>query len=87
MYIIDYLNFNFISDTFGQFDFGGELNLKHYGNITPPQYNLKSIKVPVVLIYADNDLISNPTVGDFRECIKRNIIHSCFASCAGCDDT
>lgn len=42
---------------FSQYNYGSRGNMKLYGQRTPPDYNLKSCKVPVILIYADGDTL------------------------------
>lgn len=53
------------SGTFGQFDYKREKNLKIYGQILPPQYNLSNILTKLQIIYATNDLILSPLVNQF----------------------
>ncbi|VVC24412.1 Partial AB-hydrolase lipase domain,Alpha/Beta hydrolase fold [Cinara cedri] len=48
-----------LKDSFGQFDYGPTLNLLHYNSTEPPTYNLKSIKVPITLIYGKNDILAD----------------------------
>lgn len=49
------------SGKFVQFDHGWFTNKRKYGSIKPPAYNLKAIRTPVFLHYADNDWLSTPT--------------------------
>ncbi|XP_060526854.1 lipase member K-like isoform X2 [Cylas formicarius] len=44
---------------FQQFDYGLEGNMRQYGTPNPPQYDLKKIKVPMHLIYAENDKLTS----------------------------
>lgn len=53
---------NFIVGSFGQFDYGPVLNLQHYNSTEPPTYNLKSINVPITLIYGKNDILADEKV-------------------------
>ncbi|KAB0799468.1 hypothetical protein PPYR_07348 [Photinus pyralis] len=46
-----------LNGTLAYFDHGAETNLKVYGSIHPPQYDLSQLKVPTYLIRALNDLI------------------------------
>lgn len=48
-----------LKDTFGQYDYGSALNLRHYNSTEPPAYDLKSINVPVTLIYGENDILAD----------------------------
>ena len=48
--------------SFSHFDYGPEDNLQAYGTITPPEYNLKNVRVPVRIYYAQSDTIANPEV-------------------------
>ncbi|XP_025198770.1 lipase 3-like isoform X2 [Melanaphis sacchari] len=50
-----------LKDSFGQYDYGRTLNLRHYNSTEPPTYNLKSIKVPITLIYGENDILADTT--------------------------
>ncbi|XP_063992549.1 lipase member K-like [Diachasmimorpha longicaudata] len=63
------------SGKFQQYDYENpELNLKHYGQTTPPLYNTRNIMVPSVIFRAPNDPLS--TVADIRGLIShlpRNI--------------
>ncbi|XP_011176163.1 lipase 3 [Solenopsis invicta] len=47
------------SGKFRQYDYGLAGNLKKYGSIHPPNYNLGKIKLPVVLHYATNDWLAH----------------------------
>ena len=49
------------SNKFRRFDYY-ENNFKHYGLPEPPDYHLQTIKVPISLFWATNDLISSPKV-------------------------
>lgn len=49
-------------DSFGQYDYGLFGNNEVYHSSKPPQYNLKSINVPITLIYGNNDLLAEVTV-------------------------
>ncbi|XP_058794622.1 lipase 3-like [Phymastichus coffea] len=44
-----------ISGKFRQYDFGSDENYLRYKNVTPPEYPLERITVPVVLYYGMND--------------------------------
>jgi hypothetical protein len=48
-----------LKDTFGQYDWGRALNLRHYNSTEPPTYDLKSIRVPITLIYGENDILAD----------------------------
>eukprot|EP01126_Amoeba_proteus_P065947 TRINITY_DN9464_c0_g1_i1.p1 TRINITY_DN9464_c0_g1~~TRINITY_DN9464_c0_g1_i1.p1 ORF type:complete len:257 (-),score=49.38 TRINITY_DN9464_c0_g1_i1:120-890(-) len=51
-------------NTFGKYDYGCGIfdceNLKHYGQTTPPQYNLSALKLPVALYYGGDDTLADP---------------------------
>nr|AWU67118.1 putative triacylglycerol lipase [Crangon crangon] len=49
----------FSSGRFQQFDWGKSLNMKNYGQETPPQYNVTNIKVPITLFWANNDWLTS----------------------------
>lgn len=44
---------------FQQYDYGPRGNMIKYGNVTPPEYNLKNINRPIYLFYAENDIFSS----------------------------
>jgi lysosomal acid lipase/cholesteryl ester hydrolase len=46
------------SAKFRQYDFGMIDNLKKYGSVNPPNYDLKKITAPTFLIYSKNDWLS-----------------------------
>lgn len=48
------------SGRFRQFDHGSISNLRLYGNIRPPNYNLRNIRAPVALHYSSNDWLAEP---------------------------
>ena len=48
------------SGKFVQFDHGWITNKRIYGSFKPPAYDLRRIKTPVFLHYADNDWLSTP---------------------------
>ncbi|XP_060863539.1 lipase 3-like isoform X1 [Metopolophium dirhodum] len=50
-----------LKDTFGQYDYGRAMNLRHYNSTEPPTYDLKSIRVPITLIYGENDILADTT--------------------------
>jgi len=54
--------FRLFTDTFGQYDYGHAMNLRHYNSTEPPTYDLKSIRVPITLIYGENDILANTIV-------------------------
>ncbi|KAJ8985385.1 hypothetical protein NQ317_007542, partial [Molorchus minor] len=48
------------SGVFGRFDYGILGNLEIYGQLSPPEYDLSLITVPVALYYGGNDTLSLP---------------------------
>ena len=50
------------SGRFCKFDLGQRENLRVYNSSVPPSYDLSSVRVPVVLMYADNDWLADPKV-------------------------
>lgn len=49
------------SPVFKKYDFGSSNeNLAHYGNATPPVYNLSKVTTPVVITYGLNDHVIDP---------------------------
>lgn len=49
-----------------QFDHGTEINLKRYGQESPPPYNLNLVTAPVYLFWGQNDQLATPDVPYFR---------------------
>lgn len=45
------------SGRFRQFDFGYIKNLIHYKSLSPPEYDLNNVNVPVAIYYAQNDWV------------------------------
>ncbi|XP_068625133.1 lipase 3-like [Battus philenor] len=45
------------ADDFKKFNYGASENLKLYGDVDPPLYNMNATTVPVVIIYGKNDRI------------------------------
>lgn len=43
--------------SFSKFDYGPERNMKEYKSVMPPDYELKSVTMPVVLLAANNDKV------------------------------
>ncbi|XP_058462269.1 lipase 1-like [Malaya genurostris] len=50
-----------ISGRFRQYNYGSQLNLKHYGSKLAPDYRLWQITIPVALHYGCLDVTVNPT--------------------------
>jgi len=48
-----------LKDCFSQYDYGPIMNLQHYNSTEPPAYNLRSINVPIALIYGKNDVLTD----------------------------
>ncbi|XP_023936847.1 lipase 1-like [Bicyclus anynana] len=47
-----------VRERFSKFDYGPEKNYVEYNSTIPPDYNLKAVTMPVVLIAAKNDKVS-----------------------------
>ncbi|CAG4991878.1 unnamed protein product [Colias eurytheme] len=61
-------------DSFSQFDYGKEENLKHYGTELPPDFDLSKVSMPVALICAKNDKLSTlADVAKLREALPNLI--------------
>ncbi|EGG23596.1 hypothetical protein DFA_05730 [Cavenderia fasciculata] len=43
-----------------KFDYGTKGNLAHYGQATPPQYNISAFNAPVIIFYGSNDYLADP---------------------------
>lgn len=50
------------SGKFRQFDFGKRRNLKMYGSVQPPDYDLAKVTAKVALFYGPNDWLADPSV-------------------------
>merc|ERR1719341_1291085 len=48
------------SKVFGMYDYGKLGNLAHYGQNTPPQYNLSLVTPPTALFWGENDYLADP---------------------------
>ncbi|XP_067000567.2 lipase 1 isoform X3 [Anabrus simplex] len=51
---------NINSGEFMKYDYGEEKNLIMYGSRIPPKYDVSKITVPVAIMYAQNDIITDP---------------------------
>lgn len=60
-FVLNYALFFFLGK-FRKYDYGIIGNLKKYGKIQPPDYELAKIKIPVHLYYAANDMFINVEV-------------------------
>lgn len=49
-----------MTDKFQKFDYGKVKNLEKYGTKLPPEFNLKRMTVPVVIMYGKNDHLVDP---------------------------
>ena len=47
---------------FDKYDYGWILNLKHYGQLIPPAYDLSKVTVPVHIFHGHNDYVAVPKV-------------------------
>jgi len=45
---------------FQKYDHGFIMNMIRYGSTSPPQYNLKNMKIPTALFWGDNDVLADP---------------------------
>lgn len=48
-----------LKDCFSRYDYGPIMNLQHYNSTEPPTYDLRSIQVPIALIYGKNDVLTD----------------------------
>jgi len=51
-----------LGETFIKYDYGPQGNMEHYGQLTPPTYDLSRVTAPVYLFWGDNDLLTTPEV-------------------------
>merc|ERR1712002_1319360 len=45
---------------FCKYDFGKDGNMEHYGQETPPEYDLKKVTAPVAILWAEGDWLGDP---------------------------
>ncbi|XP_060863692.1 lipase 3-like [Metopolophium dirhodum] len=48
-----------LKDSFSRYDYGPIMNVQHYNSTEPPTYDLRSIQVPIALIYGKNDVLTD----------------------------
>lgn len=48
-----------IGPRFNKYDYGWILNLKHYGQLIPPAYDLSKVTVPVHIFHGQNDYVAS----------------------------
>ena len=51
-----------IGPRFNKYDYGWIFNLKHYGQLIPPAYDLSKVTVPVHIFHGQNDYVASPKV-------------------------
>ena len=59
---IDISKSNILGPQFNQYSYGWVGNLKHYGKINPPAYDLSKVTAPVYIFHAKNDYLASPKV-------------------------
>jgi len=52
---------NIRNDSFSKFDYGEEGNMAHYGQPTPPSYNIGNLTMPIALFSGSQDALADPT--------------------------
>ncbi|XP_032797769.1 lipase lipl-4 isoform X1 [Daphnia magna] len=65
-------NYN-TGESLSYFDYGAEENQKRYGATLPPEYNLTSVTVSVILVHADNDPFAPPEDVSWLKTKLRNL--------------
>lgn len=50
---------------FQRYDYGSELNMKHYGSAIPPNFTISDITAPIALYYSENDFLVPIEVSTF----------------------
>ena len=45
---------------FARIDLGPVKNMRRYGQVNPPEYNLKNVQVPTKLYVGDSDILTKP---------------------------
>ena len=71
------------SGEFQKFDYGIVGNVPAYGQMSPPKYDLKRVKVPVYAVYSDNDYLADPEVRKVAVKSSKVVVYLDFAF-AGC---
>jgi len=66
------------TDKFQQYNYGHKENLKRYNRSTPPEYPLKTINAPLVLVFSEIDMVATPSVSLSAFGEKSNYKKSCF---------
>ena len=56
------ITIEFLGPQFKKYNYGWIGNLKHYGELIPPAYNLSKTTVPVYVFYGANDYAATPQV-------------------------
>ncbi|CAL8080419.1 unnamed protein product [Orchesella dallaii] len=60
---------NILSCMFRKYDYGSRENLRRYGAVDPPEYNLGQIRTPLHLLWTEQDALVTPT--DIRRLVSR----------------
>ena len=60
-------------ETFQPYSYGWLENLRKYGRITPPPYDLSKVTAPVYIYYGPNDLLVGPEVYNVFLILKHGI--------------
>lgn len=55
-------NSNLITGKYIRHDYGTLGNSLHYGQATPPEYDVTQVRVPVMTFWGDNDWLADPLV-------------------------
>ncbi|KAF2904605.1 hypothetical protein ILUMI_01567 [Ignelater luminosus] len=50
-----------VSEEFRYYDYSAKENLRKYGSVEPPLYNLTNLRVPMYVVRSDNDRLSSKT--------------------------
>ncbi|KAL7643602.1 UNVERIFIED_CONTAM: hypothetical protein RMT77_005585 [Armadillidium vulgare] len=77
LYTVLHFGQEYISEKFRYYDFGPELNMKRYGQITPPDYDISKVTSPVFLFWAKNDYLADPQDVEF---LTKNLVNIRFMS-------
>jgi pimeloyl-ACP methyl ester carboxylesterase len=65
----------YASKNFQMYDFGSaEKNMQAYNQTTPPLYDVRGIRTPVALYWADEDWLADPVDVQYLRSNLRNIV-------------
>lgn len=64
------------SGHFRQFDYGYIENLIRYKHLSPPDYDISNIQVPISIYYAQDDWLADPKDVEYLSTLLPNLVHN-----------